>query len=369
MRPSSPRSSRISSTTARYSVSSSRIRSSVAIAVAPLLDLDEEPPRRVGLGRAGDSAVQPLERDRGRRRRAAGRGRSRARPCRRRRTRPRAWGRAARAPRRRRRPSASRSCSGRRRCRRAGRARACSRRGSRSSCQSCQSRSWYKNIATCVWCVRILTNPNRTFTKPSQLSAPMGHEPSAIPTRLPRIAGWAGSALRGRSPARSEGASRRPRALSALAAEAAERGVRDSAGEHVRADSRVARAVGHHGGDEQAASPHDEPRVVACRVDPAGLVHDDDARALADEAPELLAVAPVCEHVEEVARLGRADPRAGRQRPEPAASEPDRAKELREVERRRRLPDSPRRLRRRRRAGRRARRCALAGRSSDVPRM
>ena len=37
-----------------------------ALAVAALLDLDEEPSLRVGLGRARDTAVQPLERDRGR---------------------------------------------------------------------------------------------------------------------------------------------------------------------------------------------------------------------------------------------------------------------------------------------------------------
>ena len=104
-----------------------------AIAVAALLDLDEAagracPSRPRPQTRGGAPRARPRSR-----RRAGGRGRSRARRCRRRRTRPRAWARAARAPRRRRRPSASRSSSGRRRCRRVGRARACSRRCSRSS--------------------------------------------------------------------------------------------------------------------------------------------------------------------------------------------------------------------------------------------
>ena len=64
MRPSSPRSSRISSTTARYS----RLEMTGALVgrhvVLALLDLDEQPALRVGLGRAGDAAVQALDRDR-----------------------------------------------------------------------------------------------------------------------------------------------------------------------------------------------------------------------------------------------------------------------------------------------------------------
>ena len=39
------------------------MRSSVVGAVAALLDLDEQPALRVGLGGAGDAAVEALERD------------------------------------------------------------------------------------------------------------------------------------------------------------------------------------------------------------------------------------------------------------------------------------------------------------------
>ena len=58
MRPSSPRSSRISSTTARYSRSSSRIAPAVGISSVALLDLDAQPAARVGLGRAAHAAMQ-----------------------------------------------------------------------------------------------------------------------------------------------------------------------------------------------------------------------------------------------------------------------------------------------------------------------
>ena len=64
MRPSSPRSSRISSTTARYSRSSSRVRPSTGIVVGALLDVDAQVAERVGLGGAGDAAVQPAQRGR-----------------------------------------------------------------------------------------------------------------------------------------------------------------------------------------------------------------------------------------------------------------------------------------------------------------
>ena len=62
MRPSSPRSSRISSTTARYSVSSSRTASLGRRLVRPLVGLDEEAAAGVGLGGAGDRAVQAVQR-------------------------------------------------------------------------------------------------------------------------------------------------------------------------------------------------------------------------------------------------------------------------------------------------------------------
>ena len=103
MRPSSPRSSRISSTTARYSVSSSRIASPVGSLVRALVDLDEEAAARVGLGGAGDGAVEAVQRPRRCRRPAAAPCRSPRRRCRPSRTRPRAWARAARALRHRRR--------------------------------------------------------------------------------------------------------------------------------------------------------------------------------------------------------------------------------------------------------------------------
>ena len=126
MRPSSPRSSRISSTTARYSVSSVADGLACGRLVRALVGLDEEAAARVGLGRAGDRAVEAVQRHGGvaaRQPHACPSPRRRCRPWR---TRRRAWGRAAHAPRRRRRSSGSRSCSGRRRCRREGRARACS---------------------------------------------------------------------------------------------------------------------------------------------------------------------------------------------------------------------------------------------------
>ena len=58
MRPSSPRSSRISSTTARYSRSSSRVCDARRLLVGPLVDLDAQAALRVGVGGAGDPAVQ-----------------------------------------------------------------------------------------------------------------------------------------------------------------------------------------------------------------------------------------------------------------------------------------------------------------------
>ena len=64
MRPSSPRSSRISSTVARYSRSSSRVRGIGVVAVRSLLDLDAQHSLRVGLGGADDAAVQAAQRDR-----------------------------------------------------------------------------------------------------------------------------------------------------------------------------------------------------------------------------------------------------------------------------------------------------------------
>jgi hypothetical protein len=57
--PSSPRSSRISSTTARYSRLELARRSSGRMLVRPLLDLDEQPALRVRLGRAGNPRCSP----------------------------------------------------------------------------------------------------------------------------------------------------------------------------------------------------------------------------------------------------------------------------------------------------------------------
>ena len=77
MRPSSPRSSRISSTTARYSRSSSRVRAVGRLVVGALLDLDAQACRCGSvLGGAGDAAVQAARARRRGRRRAGGRGRS-----------------------------------------------------------------------------------------------------------------------------------------------------------------------------------------------------------------------------------------------------------------------------------------------------
>ena len=64
MRPSSPRSSRISSTVARYSVSSSRVWTRGGSSSGRSVDLDPEVPLRVGVGRAELGAVQALEVDR-----------------------------------------------------------------------------------------------------------------------------------------------------------------------------------------------------------------------------------------------------------------------------------------------------------------
>ena len=66
-----------------------------------------------------------------------------------------------------------------------------------------------------------------------------------------------------------------------------ERSRRDAAGEHVRRHADATRAPRHHARDEDAAAPEDEPRVVARRVDPAGLVQDDDARVARANAIEL----------------------------------------------------------------------------------
>ena len=61
-RPSSPRSSRISSTTARYSRSRLRVRPSTGVGRA-LIDLDEQPSVGHRLSGAGDAAVEPLKGD------------------------------------------------------------------------------------------------------------------------------------------------------------------------------------------------------------------------------------------------------------------------------------------------------------------
>ena len=113
MRPSSPRSSRISSTTARYSRSSSRGLAVDGLVVGALLDLDAQAAVGAGVGGAGDAAVQAVERRRRGRRRAGGRCSATSATV------PTFGelalvdaGRAARAPRRRRRRAASTSMVG-----------------------------------------------------------------------------------------------------------------------------------------------------------------------------------------------------------------------------------------------------------------
>ena len=96
MRSSALRSSRISSTTARYSVSSSRADRWRRL-VGALVDVDAEPAVGSGLRRAEQARRRPATL-RPRRRRAAGRSRPPRRPCRPSRSRPRAAARAARAP-------------------------------------------------------------------------------------------------------------------------------------------------------------------------------------------------------------------------------------------------------------------------------
>ena len=61
IRPSSPRSSRISSTTARYSRSRLRVLPSTGTGIGSLLDLDEQPAVGHGLSRAGDATMEALE--------------------------------------------------------------------------------------------------------------------------------------------------------------------------------------------------------------------------------------------------------------------------------------------------------------------
>ena len=64
MRPSSPRSSRISSTTARYSRFELADAAVGGLLVRPLLDVDEEAALCVAGRGAGDAAVQAVQRDR-----------------------------------------------------------------------------------------------------------------------------------------------------------------------------------------------------------------------------------------------------------------------------------------------------------------
>ena len=85
---------------------------------------------------------------------------------------------------------------------------------------------------------------------------------------------------------------------------------------------------------------------MARGVDPPGLVEHDDPGPAVGHPPELASGLRVSEQIEEVARLPRVEARAGpAERAEARAREPDRAMELGEVDRRRRLPHPPRRLR------------------------
>src|SRR3954464_9268304 len=83
------------------------------------------------------------------------------------------------------------------------------------------------------------------------------------------------------------------------AAEAPERSRGDVAREHVGADSRPGRAIGHHRCDERAAGPEDDAVVVPRVVDPARLVKHADAPDPADEAIELARVLYVGKEIEQ----------------------------------------------------------------------
>ena len=148
----------------------------------------------------------------------------------------------------------------------------------------------------------------------------MGREP--VPRSNPPPEGRPdghGSALRGRPPARSEGAaagalapSRRAQPRKRRSAAAATRPASTSE----RAPG-AGRAVRHHGDDEDAAAPDDEPGVVARAFDPAGLVQRRRHPAPVHHAADLAAVAALREQIEQVARVGRREPRRAARRAAP----------------------------------------------------
>src|SRR3954447_10381819 len=129
------------------------------------------------------------------------------------------------------------------------------------------------------------------------------------------------------------------------AAKAPERSRGDVAREHVGADSRPGRAIGHHRCDERAAGPEDDAVVVPRVVDPPRLVKQADAPDPAYEAIELARVLYVGKEIEEVARVRSGESRLGmRERAAPTTREPDGAEEAAEVVGARLLAAAPIRL-------------------------
>ena len=105
------------------------------------------------------------------------------------------------------------------------------------------------------------------------------------------------------------------------------------------------RAIGHHGHDERAARPEDDPVVVASAVDPAGLVEHTHAGELPDLPVELAGVPHVSEQIEQVAGVRGGEARlGGAERAAAAAREPDGAQQAREVVGARLLAAPPARL-------------------------
>src|SRR6188472_3879351 len=194
-------------------------------------------------------------------------------------------------------------------------------------------------------------DPPRTETSQTLRKLPLEYEggKSVIPNRLPwDLRTGDGRALRGRNrpAARAPSGALAPRRRrTASAAEASQRRLSEPAREDVRACAGARAVVGHDSGHEDAAVPDDEAGVVARGIDPTCLVQDDRPGPALHEAAELAAVAHVRQYVQEVARLCGADARAAtRERAEPAPCQPDGAEQESEISRGGRLADAPRRL-------------------------
>ncbi len=196
------------------------------------------------------------------------------------------WGRAARAPRRRPRRSGSRSCWGRRRRLRAGRAVAsaprshpphsvrqaytCTNYENRSGiprrCPGCAADPYGRLTISRPRPQSHLMKPVLTSTAsrgPADTSERLRRAPRAPAVarqpgrRPPRGAPVRSTINRGNGPARRPRRDRRARRQAAPGA---------------------GRPVRHHGDHEDTAAPEHEPGVVAGAVDPACLVRDDDTR-------------------------------------------------------------------------------------------